>query len=111
LTASGEHRGGTFSNVVIIIPINTNSGTQAHKITGPTDNSYSLTIEHYGASLPTSPALGASVPGYFRTITRRDITSWNLHHTFTANIEALDAIDNVIGIINNTSWIKDDCDD
>jgi len=111
LTASGSHRGGTFSNVMFIIPIDTNSGTNAHKITGPTNNSYNLTIEHYGASLPSPSAPGASAPGYFRTITRNDIYSYNMEHTFTANIEALDASNNVIGIINNTSWIKDDCDD
>ena len=111
LTCSGSHRGGTFSNVVFIIPIGTNSGTNDHKITGPTDNGYNLTIVHYGASLEVGSPAGSSVPGYFRTITRQGITSWNFHHTFTANIEALDASNNVIGIINSTSWIKDDCDD
>lgn len=111
LTCSGSHRGGTFSNVVFIMPINTNSGTNAHKITGPTDNNYNLTIEHYGASLPVGSHPAASVPGYFRTITRSSTLSYNFDHTLTANIEALDASNNVIGIINNTSWIKDDCDD
>jgi hypothetical protein len=111
LTASGSHRGGTFSNVVFLIPIGTNSSVNDHKITGPTDNSYNLTIVHYGASLEVGAPAGASVPGYFRTITRNGIYSYFLEHTFTANIEALDASNNVIGIINNTSWIKDDCDD
>jgi hypothetical protein len=96
LTASGSHRGGTFSNVVFIIPIGTNSGTNDHKITGPTDNSYNLTIVHYGASLEVGSPAGSSVPGYFRTITRNDIYSYSLEHTFTANIEALDASNNVI---------------
>ena len=111
LTASGSHRGGTFSSVVFTIPIGTNSDTNTHKITGPTDNAYSLTIVHYGASLPASPAAGSSIPGYFLTITRNGITSFNVEHTFTADVEALDASSNVIGIINSTSWIKDDCDD
>ena len=111
LTCSGEHRGGTFSNVVFIIPIGTNSGTNDHKITGPTNNSFNLTIVHYGASLEVGSPAGASIPGYFRTITRNDIYSYAMEHTFTANIEALDSSNNVVGTINNTSWIKDDCDD
>jgi hypothetical protein len=111
LTCSGSHRGGTFSNVVFTIPIGTNSGTNDHKITGPTNNGFSLTIVHYGASLEVGYPAGASVPGYFRTITRLGIVSYGIEHTFTANIEALDASNNVIGTINNTSWIKDDCDD
>ncbi len=111
LICSGSHRGGTFSNVEFTIPIGTNSGDNTHKITGPTDNIYNLTIVHYGSSLPASPAAGSSIPGYFRTITRNGITSFFVEHTFTADIEALDASSNVIGIINSTSWIKDDCDD
>ena len=107
LTCSGEHRGGIFSNVVFIIPIGTNS-TQT--ITGPTNNAYSIRILHYGASLPAGSASGASIGGYFDTETWRE-SQYAIHHTFTANIEALDASNNVVGTINNTSWIKDDCDD
>ena len=110
LTCSGSHSGGTFSNVVFIIPIGTNSGTNDHKITGPTDTNRSLTIVHYGASLEVGSPAGASVPGYFRTITRVGIYSYALEHTFTTNIEALDSSNNVIDTINNTSWIKDNCD-
>ena len=110
LTCSGEHRGGTFSNVVFIIPIGTNSGTNDHKITGPTNNVYSIRILHYGASLPAGSASGAAISGYFDTATWSS-SEWNLHHTFTTNIEALDSSNNVVGTINNTSWIKDDCDD
>jgi hypothetical protein len=108
LTSSGSHRGGAFSNIVSTFPIDTNS-TQI--ITGPTNNSWSIHISHFGASLPGGSAPGASIRGYFDTGTREGSNFWNTEHNFTARIEALDVSNNVIGIINNTSWIKDDCDD
>jgi hypothetical protein len=108
LTAAGSHRGGVFNNVVFTFPINTNS-TQT--LSGPTNTSFNLNILHYGASLPGGSAVGAAIPGYFSSITRLNATAFNLEHNFTANVEALDANSNVIGIINGTVWIKDDCDD
>jgi len=108
LTASGSHRGGVFNNVVFTFPINTNS-TQT--LIGPTSTSFNLNVLHYGASLPGGSAPGASIPGYFSSITKLNATEFNLEHNFTANIEALDTNNNIIGSLNGTVWIKDDCDD
>jgi hypothetical protein len=109
LTTSGNFwLGGVYSvSGVFLFSINTNSSQNTPNF----ELNRRLQILHYGASLPAGSAPGASISGYFDTRVLQGSTEFSINHNFVANIAALDASNNVIGIINNTSWIKDDCDD
>jgi hypothetical protein len=109
LTVSGSYEGVSLSNVVSIFSINTNTTNLVHN---PFGNN-KLNIVHYGSSLPGGSPAGSFAPGNFAAYvglsTNNNATNYGL--SLTIKIESLDANNNVIGIINNTSWLKDDCDD